>query len=42
MTWKIEFDYKAAKEFKKLDKASQILISNYLKNKVSSSSYRVG
>ena len=34
MTWKIEFDYKAAKEFKKLDKASQVLISNYLKNKV--------
>ncbi len=36
MAWKVEFDYNAAKEFKKLDKQSQILISSYLKNKVSS------
>ena len=33
-TWKVEFDLKAAKEFKKLDKASQGLISDYLKTKV--------
>ena len=33
-TWKIEFDYKAAKEFKKLDSNSRETISNYLKNKV--------
>ena len=35
MAWKVEFDHNAAKEFKKLDKQSQILISSYLKNKVS-------
>lgn len=35
MTWIIEFDIKAAKEFKKLDKTSQNLISDYLKNKIS-------
>ncbi|WP_341749603.1 type II toxin-antitoxin system RelE/ParE family toxin [Candidatus Tisiphia endosymbiont of Sialis lutaria] len=34
MTWKIEFDFKAAKEFRKIDKASQELISNYFKDKV--------
>lgn len=33
-TWKIEFDYKAAKEFKKLDQNSQKTIGDYLKNKV--------
>lgn len=33
-TWKIEFDYKAAKEFKKLDRNSQKTIGDYLKNKV--------
>lgn len=39
MTWKIEFDLKAAKEFKKLDKTSQKLISDYLKNKVLKSTH---
>ncbi|WP_341757341.1 type II toxin-antitoxin system RelE/ParE family toxin [Candidatus Tisiphia endosymbiont of Ditula angustiorana] len=34
MTWKVEFDLKAVKEFRKLDKTSQGLISNYFKNKV--------
>ncbi len=34
MVWKIEFDVSAVKEFKKLDKNSQILIRNYLKDKV--------
>jgi mRNA interferase RelE/StbE len=35
VAWKVEFDYNAAKEFKKLDKQNQILISGYLKNKIS-------
>jgi mRNA interferase RelE/StbE len=37
--WKIEFDHNAAKEFKKLDKSSQILIRNYLRDKVLSTSH---
>jgi mRNA interferase RelE/StbE len=39
MTWKFDFDIKAAKEFKKLNKTSQNLISNYLKNKVLKSNH---
>jgi mRNA interferase RelE/StbE len=39
MTWKVEFDLKAAKEFKKLDRPSQELISGYLKNKVLKSTH---
>ncbi len=35
MAWKVEFDHHAAKEFKKLDKQNQLLISGYLKNKIS-------
>ena len=35
MTWKVELDKKAAKEFKKLSKESQKLISAYFNNKVS-------
>lgn len=34
MTWTIEFDIKAAKELKKLNKESQILINNYIKDKI--------
>ena len=42
MAWKIEFDHNAAKEFKKLDKNSQILIQNYLRNKVLVASHPTG
>ena len=35
MAWKVEFDHHAVKEFKKLDKQNQLLISGYLKNKIS-------
>jgi mRNA interferase RelE/StbE len=38
VAWKIEFDQQAAKEFKKLDRDSQILIQNYLRKKVLASS----
>lgn len=34
MTWKIQFDTKAAKGLKKLNKNSQNSINDYLKNKV--------
>jgi mRNA interferase RelE/StbE len=39
VTWKIEFDHNAAKEFKKLDKSSQLLIRNYLRDKVLAASH---
>lgn len=34
MVWKVEFDKKAAKEFKKLSKESQKLISAYFNDKI--------
>ena len=34
MTWKIEFDDSASKEFKKLDLSSQKVISRYLRDRV--------
>ena len=34
MTWKIEFDDSASKEFKRLDKSSQKMIRDYLRDRV--------
>ncbi|RYE24330.1 MAG: type II toxin-antitoxin system RelE/ParE family toxin [Sphingobacteriaceae bacterium] len=34
MSWKIEFDSQAAKEFRKLDQDLKIAITNYLNNKI--------
>ncbi|MES2215311.1 MAG: type II toxin-antitoxin system RelE/ParE family toxin [Pseudomonadota bacterium] len=39
MTWKVEFDGKAAQEFKKLSPPTQKLIQKYLRDKVLTSSH---
>lgn len=42
MVWTIEFDDKAAKAFGKLDRGTKKQISDYLKNRVSSSPFSFG